>query len=60
MLSYHAERVTNAASEGVCSRIAVLDRMAYGFASRINYTARVLTFCSGHPPELSPRGKGLA
>jgi len=30
------------------------ERMAYGFRSGANYTARVLVFCSGHPPGLSP------
>lgn len=54
-LNYHAEGVTNAASEGVNGKIEVLECMAFGFASRINYTARVLVFCSGHPPKLSPR-----
>ncbi len=35
------------------TRIEVLERMAYGFASRTNYRARVLLFCSGHPPALA-------
>ena len=35
------------------TRIEVLERMAYGFASRANYRARVLLFCSGHPPALA-------
>ena len=53
-LNFHAQRVTNAASEGVNNKIEVLERMAYGFRSRPNYVARVLLVCSGHPPGLSP------
>lgn len=52
-LNFHADRVTNAASEGVNGKIELLERMAFGFRSRDNYTARVLVFCSGHPPGLS-------
>ena len=44
---------SNGASEGVNTRIEVLERMAYGFASRANYRARVLLTCSGHPPALA-------
>ena len=44
---------SNGASEGVNTRIEVLERMAYGFASRANYRARVLPTCSGHPPALA-------
>ena len=54
-LNFHqTDRATNGASEGVNTRIEVLERMAYGFASRANYRARVLLFCSGHPPALAP------
>lgn len=54
-LNFHAGgRATNAASEGVNGKIEVLERMAYGFRSRANYVARVLLFCSGHPPAFSP------
>ncbi len=53
-LNFHkTDRATNGASEGVNTRIEVLERMAYGFASRANYRARVLLFCSGHPPALA-------
>jgi transposase len=53
-LNFHQTgRATNGASEGVNTRIEVLERMAYGFASRANYRARVLLFCSGHPPVLA-------
>ena len=53
-LNFHKTgRATNGASEGVNTRIEVLERMAYGFASRANYRARVLLFCSGHPPALA-------
>ncbi|MGH9164471.1 MAG: transposase, partial [Acidimicrobiales bacterium] len=53
-LNFHAGHATNAAAEGVNTRIEVLERMAYGFRSRANYTARVLLVCSGHPPAVSP------
>ncbi len=53
-LNFHkTDRATNGASEGVNTRIEVLERMAYGFASRANYRVRVLLFCSGHPPALA-------
>jgi transposase len=52
-LNFHADRCTNAASEGVNGKIEVLERMAYGFRSRANYVARVLLVCSGHPPASS-------
>ena len=53
-LNFHKTgRATNGASEGVNTRVEVLERMAYGFASRANYRARVLLFCSGHPPALA-------
>lgn len=53
-MNFHkANRATNGPSEGVNTRIEVLERMAYGFASRANYRARVLLFCSGHPPALA-------
>ncbi len=53
-MNFHqAGRATNGASEGVNTRIEVLERMAYGFASRANYRARVLLTCSGHPPALA-------
>jgi transposase len=55
-LNFHtADRATNGPSEGVNTRIEVLERMAYGFASRANYRARVLLFCSGHPLALAGR-----
>ena len=44
---------TNGASEGVNTRIEVLERMAYGFASRANYPARLPLTCSGQPPALA-------
>ena len=44
---------SNAATEGVTTRIEVLERMAYGVRCRANYAARVLLVCSGHPPALS-------
>ncbi len=53
-LNFHkTARATNGPAEGVNTRIEVLERMAYGFASRANYRARVLLFCSGHPPALA-------
>ncbi len=53
-LNFHQTgRATNGASEGVNTRIEVLERMAFGFASRANYPARVLLYCSGHPPALA-------
>ncbi len=53
-LNFHNGHATNAAAEGVNTRIEVLERMAYGFRSRANYAARVLLVCSGHSPALSP------
>lgn len=53
-MNFHRSgRATNGASEGVNTRIEVLERMAYGFASRANYRARVLLFCAGHSPALA-------
>jgi len=53
-LTVHARQATNGTAEGVNTCIELLERMAYGFRSRANYTARFLLFCSGHRAVLWP------
>jgi len=49
-LAFHLTgRATNGRSEGINTKIECLERIAYGFTNRANYTARVLLVCSGHP-----------
>lgn len=50
IFNYHRHgRWTTNVAEGTNNKIEVLERMAYGFRSRANYTARVLLVCQGHP-----------
>ena len=52
VLSYFEHRITNAVAEGLNSKIATIQKMAYGFRNKDHFRTAVLFRCGGlqlHP-----------
>jgi len=47
VLTYFAHRITNAASEGLNSKIATIQKMAYGYRNREHLKAAIYFHCGG-------------
>ena len=58
VMNYFSHRITNAVAEGLNSKIATMQKMAYGFRNKTHFRTAVLFRCGGLPlyprtPEIS-------
>jgi transposase len=58
VMNYFSHRITNAVAEGLNSKIATIQKMAYGFRNKTHFRTAVLFRCGGLPlyprtPEIS-------